>query len=187
MTYDGQDHNLAWDNDTSGFVLDDYMDTYDCPAYRCAGTYTGTQVIDNAKFASGTRGDVTGNYNITYEGELVITQATITVERNGVDKIYDGTLHADYTWNMIGKIAGDDVQYHEESAFFHDKNIGGNKPILINGDSLSGSDLSNYTVVFTGADADITPCSLTIIIDDAAKQEGEPDPEFIWGRQPGGR
>ncbi len=108
-----------------------------------------------------------------------ITKATLVVNRDGQDKVYDGTTDANYTWSLDDLIEGDDVSYNKGSAAFDDKNAGQDKAITISGDSLSGKDLANYEVIYgDSTGADITKADLLIVIDDQGKLVGEADPEF---------
>ncbi len=101
VTYDGNDHSLVWNGDSSGFVLDDCMGDYVSPQYRNAGIYENEQVIHTADFQSSSRGDVTGNYNITYEGTLTIGKRVLTVNSASASWVYDGVEHRNQEWKVI--------------------------------------------------------------------------------------
>ncbi len=134
-------------------------------------------------------GEDAGNYIVVYnEIDASITPKDMIVERTGVDREYDGTDNADYTYKPIGVVDGDDINYHKGDAKFEDKNVGKDKPITVNGDYVDGEDRGNYNVIYTDPTATISPKDLIITIDDSTKTVNTPDPKFNGtpdGLQPG--
>ncbi len=181
-TYDGTTHKFYWDGNAGGlgFAFDDVLISYDSKSYRNAGEYF--DALFNALISSSTRGDMTGNYNINYEkGTMIIDKATLTVTRDGENKVYDGTTNADYTWSFNGLVAGDDVDYTKGNAQFGDKNVGKNKTVYFNGDSLSGDDLGNYTIHYNDLGADITKATLVVNRDGENKvYDGTTAAQYTW-------
>ncbi len=181
-TYDGTTHKFSWDGNAGGrgFAFDDSLISYDSNSYRNAGEYI--DALFNALISSLTRGDMTANYNISYkDGTMIIDKATIVVNRNGEDKVYDGTTDADYTWSLDGLIAGDDVDYNKGNAHFDNKNAGKNKTVYFDGDSLSGSDLDNYEIVYNDKGADIFKATIVVNRDGEDKvYDGTTDADYTW-------
>ncbi len=120
-----------------------------------------------------------GNYDVIYNDlGADITKATLVVNRDGSDKVYDGNTNANYTWSFDGKVNGDKVTYDKGTAAFLDKNAGSGKEVIFSGDNLGGADLGNYDVVYNDNGADITKATLTIVINDQSKNFGTVDPAF---------
>jgi filamentous hemagglutinin family protein len=90
-----------------------------------------------------------------------ITPATLNVTATGVNKVYDGTTAATVMLTDT-PLAGDVVNLGYTSASFNNKNVGNNKPVTVNGITVSGPDAEDYAVVSVlTTTADITPASST--------------------------
>ncbi|NHZ42239.1 YDG domain-containing protein [Massilia aquatica] len=91
-----------------------------------------------------------------------ITPRALNVTVAGVDKVYDGTIAAQFT---IGdnRISGDTLAFNAPGARFADKNAGVAKVIMLDGLSVDGVDAANYTLATLQptATASITPRALT--------------------------
>ncbi len=145
---------------------------------REAGKNAGKYAIGQNTLDVVTGGD---NYTVVFEGDnFEITQATLTVIRDGADKVYDGTTAADYNVTLDGLVDGDAVTYEKGDATFEDKHVGNDKEITIAGDKIGGADLTNYEVFWQDSGADISRADLNIYINDAVKNTGETDPQFTW-------
>jgi mucin-19 len=111
-----------------------------------------------------------GNYTLVQQTGLTadITKATLSVTGlTASNKVYDGLLGATLggTAALSGTIySGDSITLSgTPSGSFADKNVGTAKPVSASGLTLSGTGLSNYTLVQqTGLTAEITPATLTI-------------------------
>jgi hypothetical protein len=81
---------------------------------------------------------------------------------HGVDKVYDGTTAASVIFTD-DRIAGDAFSI-DYTASFTDKHAGDDKPVSVDGTSLSGADAGNYRLASTTASttADITPRDLAV-------------------------
>ncbi len=181
-TYDGTTHKFYWDGIAGGrgFAFDDALISYDSNIYRNAGEYFDALI--NALIASGNGEDMTDNYNINYEkGTMIIDKATIVINRDGQDKVYDGTTDADYTWSIDGLIAGDDVDYNKGEAHFDNKNAGKNKDVYFDGDSLSGDDAGNYEIIYNDKGADIFKATIVVNRDGEDKvYDGTTNADYTW-------
>ncbi len=106
-----------------------------------------------------------GNYTVADGGATTasITPRALTVNYNGVDKVYDGGVGASF--NVVGddRIFGDSVGV-SASASFADKNAGPGKTVSISGATLSGVHAGNYTLAGGGSTtANITPRTLNVV------------------------
>ncbi len=84
------------------------------------------------------------------------------------DKVYDATTKADVDFSgarLEGALGGDDLKFSAQGAHFADKNVGKNKPILMDGVTLSGADVGNYQYDASSSPvtASITPAPITQI------------------------
>ncbi len=179
--YDGNtDAQYTFTGFTGGYVPGDdlnYIDGSGSFADKNAGT--NKPITINGEDVTGTD---TVNYIITYSDvKANISKAALVINRDGVDKVYDGTNKGDYNFSYDPDhkpVDGDDVHYDKGTATFTDRNAGNDKPLVINGDSLYGDDLANYDVTINDPTASITPARLIIVIDDKSKQENQADPKF---------
>jgi hypothetical protein len=96
-----------------------------------------------------------GNYslqNSTASTTANITPRPLTVSATGVDKMYDGTAAATVTLSD-DRVSGDSLSDSYTSASFADRNVGNDKSITVNGISISGADVGNYSLQNTTANA----------------------------------
>ncbi len=183
ITYDSKYHNYSYDpNQVNGLIDGDGVTEATVNSFRNAGTYDNA--LDYVIVRNGNGEDMTGNYEIALvDGTVIIDKAQLILNRDGVDKVYDGTAKGNYTFSYddtAKPLPGDKVYYDKGTATFADKNVGADKALTVTGDSLYGEDLANYDVIITDPTASITPARLIIVIDDKTKREGQADPEFTW-------
>jgi len=101
-------------------------------------------------------------------GTGTITAAPLTISGlTGNNKVYDSTTSATLAsaGSLSGKVSGDDVNLSTSSvtAAFLDKNVGNGKTINVNGYSISGADINNYTFSTSQTTTgNITPATLTV-------------------------
>ncbi len=74
-----------------------------------------------------------------------ITPKTITATVAADNKTYDGTVTDTMTYQLPGKVTGDNLSL-AYSAAFADPNAGQGKTVTVSGISLTGSDAANYTL-----------------------------------------
>ncbi len=84
------------------------------------------------------------------------------------DKVYDATTKADVDFSgarLEGALGSDELKFSAQGAHFADKNVGKNKPVLMDGVTLSGADVGNYQYDSSSSPvtASITPASITQI------------------------
>jgi hypothetical protein len=106
-----------------------------------------------------------GNYSISVSTTTTadITPRPLTVMATGTSKVYDGTVTAAVTLHD-DHVAGDNLTDVYASAVFGDKNVGQAKSITVSGISISGADLTNYSLVnvTVTTTADIAARTLTV-------------------------
>ena len=156
-------------------------------ANRNAGT--GKAVTVSGFALSG--GDA-GNYDLTQPTGLTadIARATVTIAGafTALDKIYDGTMLASIDaagLTLMGVLSGDDADLDTVGATgsFTDKNVGTGKTVSLSvSGALTGADAGNYALApgAPTATADITPATLTVIVDDAEREQNDPNPPFTY-------
>jgi hypothetical protein len=147
-------------------------------------TYNSKNVGNNKILTpAGTITDGNGgaNYAVTYATTTgVINHAPLTVSATGVNKTYDGTNVATVTLSD-DRITGDVLTATDTKATFigstpfNGANVGDNKPISVQGISISGTDSGNYTLTNTTASttADIASSTLTITANNITKTYGD--------------
>jgi hypothetical protein len=112
-------------------------------------------------------GDDSGNYALTQPTGLTadITKADLVVTGlTASNKVYDATTTAVLGGTAaITKLGSDDVTIGGTAAgAFADKNVATGKAVTVTGNTISGDDAGNYTLVQqTGLTADITQATLT--------------------------
>lgn len=139
------------------------------------------------------------NYE-NYELDSVTCTGTITKRAvavsgiKGVDKTYDGTTDAELDFSEVpfgsvfgfpgtGIITGDDLTA-TATGTFNDANVGSDKEITIRDLALGGTDAGNYRITIDDravqktTNADITERAVSFNLTDAAKVEGETDPQL---------
>jgi hypothetical protein len=105
-----------------------------------------------------------------------IEPRALVVNASGQDKPYDGTTAATVALSD-DRLSGDTFDVSYASATFSDKNVGSNKPVSVNGVSISGPDAGNYTASASASTtADITPRSASVTPGAATKTYGSTDP-----------
>ncbi|MHA4868774.1 YDG domain-containing protein [Duganella sp. PWIR1] len=88
------------------------------------------------------------NYVLTAAGattQAAITARTLVISGTGMNKVYDGSTHANVSLSD-DRLSGDDLMVALGSANYVDKNVGTGKGITISGATLTGADAQNYTV-----------------------------------------
>lgn len=148
-------------------------------------TGTGARNVGNNKpvqvFNLALSGADAANYALA--GTSLLTTASITPRSlnvtgltgiSAVDRVYDGTLAVQVNVSgavgsgSIAVIAGDDVQLNVPgsgpgAAVMLDKHAGANKPVVLSGLFLSGTDAGNYRIAGTaGVTVNIAPAPLSI-------------------------
>ena len=107
--------------------------------------------------ASALTGVDAGNYSFsgfTSAKNYSISRAPLTPSFTIKDKPFDGNSVATIAgYNLQGVLAGDDVSMAKASAAFDNASVGNNKPVAIDGFSLSGSDVNNYQLSSNNATA----------------------------------
>jgi filamentous hemagglutinin family protein len=137
------------------------------------GTYTAGKHVGTGKAVAVTGGSLGGadgtNYalrNTTASLTASITPRPVDATYSGGTRVYDGTTAAPITSTATGLIQGDDVALSQQAAFTGAgaRNVGDNKPILVSGIALSGSDAGNYTLLATAATTTgtVTPRPLNV-------------------------
>ena len=121
----------------------------------------GTLTLSNA---TGTA----SNYTLVGGTDTVsVTPLHITVAANGANKVYDGnTSDPGLTLTSAGVLGSDQVTFSETSAAFADKNAQNNKPVQVQGISISGgADAGNYTLdnAVANTTADISAKPITVV------------------------
>ncbi|EIM31416.1 filamentous hemagglutinin family N-terminal domain protein, partial [Leptothrix ochracea L12] len=109
-----------------------------------------------------------GNYLLntpSFASTSNITPAVLTLNGTAVaNKIYDATLAATIgTPGVLGGVLANDGVSVTQFAAFGDKNVGQNKPVMVNS-TLAGPDASNYVLSTPSlsATATITPATLNV-------------------------
>jgi hypothetical protein len=99
------------------------------------------------------------------------------------NKVYDRTATAALSGGTVAPLAGDAVALSTNGASgsFADRNVGTAKAVTASGYTISGSDAANYALAQpTGVTANITPRALTVTAANATRQEGQPNPSFVF-------
>jgi hypothetical protein len=105
-----------------------------------------------------------GNYtfNTATTTSANITQRSLTISANALNKIYDGTTTASVTL-ADNRVSGDVLTTGYGTASFISKQVGTGKTVTVSGITLGGADSGNYSFnAGATALADITPRALTI-------------------------
>jgi hypothetical protein len=149
-------------------------------------TAAGSATFSDKNVATGKTVTATGlalagadaaNYtvNTTATTTADITALGITGSITAANKTYDATTAATITGRTLSGVLGTDaVSYTGGSATFSDKNVATSKTVMAAGLALAGADAANYTVNTTATTtADITPASLAVTANNAAKTYGQ--------------
>jgi hypothetical protein len=106
-------------------------------------------------------GNTASNYILNSNTLIVdgiITIRTLNLDVQGVNKVYDTNINAQITYNLVGKLTGDDIDITYSPPFFDNASAGNNKNINIYDISLYGVDAVNYTISKSATTtASITP------------------------------
>ena len=139
---------------------------------RTSGEAAGTYTITQNTLTYG------NNYNETYqEAYLTITNATVTLTVADYTKVYDKQFIAssNLSFTANGLVNGDTIDNLVGTPVYTvvgtATNTVGNYSV-----TLSGLSHPSYIVVFVGANATITPATLTITADTLSKTYGDIDP-----------
>ncbi|HWJ08390.1 MAG TPA: MBG domain-containing protein, partial [Nocardioides sp.] len=131
------------------------------------------------------------NYTVTYvDSELTITPKTVVITADDATKVY-GEDDPAFTYTVAGLVEGDDL-LDEPSCGVEATHQGGG----LGAGKVGGDDVGEYPIACGGADAGanyevtyavgtlvVTPRTLAITADDAAKSYGDPDPAFGYSVQ----
>jgi hypothetical protein len=155
-------------------------DTLSGALTRAAGTAIGTYAINQGTVTSANN----PNYTITFVGanftitkkELIVTGIT------AANKAYDGSVTATINVagaTLVGKVGSDVVTLTTTGAtgVFANPNSG-SQTVNINGMTIDGADVGNYSLTQTTATATITKVALTATADNKTITAGNPDPAF---------
>ncbi|WP_434429692.1 MBG domain-containing protein [Sphingobacterium spiritivorum] len=137
---------------------------------RVAGENTGTYAIQQGTLA------VSGNYDITFTGtDFTITKATLNIVTEAKSKVY-GSVDPALTYTVTGFENGDDQSIITGTLTrVAGENIG---TYAIEQGTLATS--SNYDIIYTGADFDITKATLNIVAEAKSKVYGSADPALTY-------
>lgn len=127
------------------------------------------------------------NYQGSLTGTLVIASANLTVTGiTAADKVYNGSPAAEIDASgatLAGVISGDDVALDASGAAgaFADHHVGVDKPVVIGGLALAGTDAGNYILGTPApAFAAITSRPITVTADAQSKVYGTADPALTY-------
>ncbi|WP_400767099.1 filamentous hemagglutinin N-terminal domain-containing protein [Methylosinus sporium] len=114
--------------------------------------------------ADGANGGKASNYTIANTTTATIGPKPISAAATGVDKVYDGATVDSISYQLPGKVAGDNLSLSYSTAQFADKNVGQAKTVAVSGLALTGTDSGNYILQnasLTTA-ANIAPLALSL-------------------------
>ena len=109
------------------------------------GTTAGQHYIDVSGLSN-------SNYAISYatgtnRGVLTIERRPITGSFTAANKVWDGTAAATVTGRSLSGVLGNDVvSLTGGTATFNNPDVGADKPVTLNGATLSGADAGNYSL-----------------------------------------
>ncbi len=161
--FDGS-NNITISGTLVGVLSGDIVTVSQTSSFVGASVGTGKQVNISSVTLGGTN---SSNYSInsppsTISG--VITKKTITGSYSGVNKTYDSSNNATYTYTLQGLVTGytNVIIASGSTAIFDDVNVG-TRNVLISGVTLTSTDSGNYDISSTGStQADITQKRLDI-------------------------
>ncbi|PTR32557.1 filamentous hemagglutinin family protein [Luteibacter sp. OK325] len=137
--------------------------------YHRAADGTGNFDL-NTLALTGNAGASAGNYSLVGGVDsFTITPFALTVDADGIDKVYNANTAAAVALSSLGIFHGDTIDFAAGTATFDNKNVGQNKPISIAGITASGADAGNYTWNATAsAVANVTALAISgsILADD---------------------
>jgi YDG domain-containing protein/Big-like domain-containing protein len=95
-------------------------------------------------------GDDASNYNLlntTATTTANITAKAVTGKFDAANKVWDGNTSATITKReVVGVVAGDNVELSGGTATFDNANVGQDKTVTLSGATLSGADTGNYSL-----------------------------------------
>ncbi|MDF3980694.1 YDG domain-containing protein [Luteibacter sp. PPL554] len=165
-TYDGttaavlQNATLETANGSRGYIAGDAVSLTN----PTAGTFD-TKMVGTNKTVTGTMGIAgadAGNYAFTNGTALAnISQATLTVNAQGSNRVYNGGTGATVT--LSGGVAGDRLTFASGGAAYDGKDVG-QHTINVTGITVGGADAGNYIQANTTAatTGNITPVVLNL-------------------------
>ncbi|TDX61815.1 filamentous hemagglutinin family protein [Methylosinus sp. sav-2] len=114
--------------------------------------------------ADGANGGKASNYTIANTTTATIGPKPISAAATGVDKVYDGATVDAISYQLPGKVAGDNLSLSYSMAQFADKNVGQSKAVAVSGLALTGTDSDNYILQNASltTTANITPLALSL-------------------------
>lgn len=129
---------------------------------------------DDAGVYSIGQGDLTnGNYDITFvDGTFTITPRSITVTADDLSKVYGDPTELTYAITA-GTLVGSDKLTGVLAPSSNDVGVH-----TIGQGSLTNANNSNYDITFVDGTLTIDPALLRIIVEDADRFYGQPNPEF---------
>ncbi|MQA22114.1 YDG domain-containing protein, partial [Rugamonas rivuli] len=125
-----------------------------------------------------------GNYKLdaaSLKASAAITPRVLVASVSAADKVYDGTLAAQFAVSD-NRIAGDVLDVSGGSAAFADKNAGAGKTVTVSGLSLGGADARNYRLASSSATtaAAIARKDLTITANNQTRAPGVANPVLSY-------
>ncbi|MBB5346151.1 beta strand repeat-containing protein, partial [Tunturibacter empetritectus] len=160
--------NPAFSASASGAVNGDTF-TFTESTSATATSPVGTYAI--VPLASGTN---LSDYNVVYDnGTLTITQATLTVTAADANRTY-GAPNPMFSASATGAQNGDIFTFSETTTATAASPVG-TYPIV---PLASGTNLSDYNVVYTNGTLTIGKATLTVTAADANRTYGSPNPTF---------
>jgi hypothetical protein len=105
-----------------------------------------TVTVTGIQLADGVGGGKASNYTVQ-AGQTAtanIAAKTVSVQYEGVDKMYDGTNTATVVGVSSGVYRSDDVRFTNNPTTYADSMPGLGKPIQVSGIALAGADAGNY-------------------------------------------
>ncbi|MCG5644949.1 YDG domain-containing protein [Flavobacteriaceae bacterium LSUCC0859] len=141
---------------------------------RTSGEAAGTYTITQNTLTYG------NNYDETYQEEyLTITNATVTLTVLDYTKVYDGQFieSSNLSFTATGLVNGDTIDDLLGTPVY---TVSGTATNTVGTYSITLSGLSHpsYNIEYVGANATITPATLTITADALSKTYGDADPEL---------
>ncbi len=147
-------------------------------------------IAEIGTFASGVMAVFSGDDNYTSASataRLIVLRRPLVVTAIGENKVYDGTTNAEVILSD-NRVIGDDLSVTYTSAYFSDDaNVGIDKPITVNGISVTGTDVGKYDLQNTTATtvADIIPKVITVTANSGQyKFFGQLDPVLTYTYTP---
>jgi hypothetical protein len=107
---------------------------------------------------------------------LTVTPAPLTVSVNNVSREY-GTPNPTFTGTLTGVVNGDTVLVAYSTAATIQSPVG-NYPIVASLTAAGATNLSNYAITNNAGTLTITQAALTITVNNASRQYGQPNPAF---------